>query len=299
MALMNIQSSICGVCRQFWVVAAAAVAGGAIFFAGCSTMNKHNEGKLGLQLYSLRTQLGANLGALDEVRSWGIKYVELAGTYGKTPEEFKGELAKRGLVAVSGHFSFEEWSRDPDAVIAQAEKLGLTYVGCAWIPHNDPFDEATCRNAAAVFNHAGEVAAAHHMTFFYHTHGYEFVPHGSGTLFDLLLSETKPELVKLQMDIFWIAHAGQDPVQLLREHPDRFELMHVKDMRRGTEVNLTGHSDVNNDVAMGEGSLPLPAILNAGKSIGIKYYFIEDESAASEQQIPRSVAYLKKYVGAE
>ncbi|HWD20148.1 MAG TPA: sugar phosphate isomerase/epimerase [Verrucomicrobiae bacterium] len=294
---MSIQFSNNRLWRRFSLVTAVACVAAVGVFSGCMTGSHSGKGKLGLQLYSLRAQLGASMSALDEVRNWGIKYVELAGTYKKTPEQFKAELDKRGLVAVSGHFSFEEWSRDPETVLAQAEKLGLKYVGVAWIPHGDKFDEATCRKAAKVFNHAGELAARHHMVFFYHTHGYEFVPFENGTLFDLLLKETDPNLVKLEMDIFWIAHAGQDPVKLLEAHPDRFELMHVKDMRKSTETGLaTGHSDVRNDVAMGEGKLPLPEILEAGKRIGIKYYFIEDESPSSEQQIPQSVAYLEKYL---
>ncbi len=280
--------------RRLGVATAVAAVG---LLAGTMTYAQEGAGKLGLQLYSLRAQLGKSVAPLDEVRDWGIKYVETAGTYGKTPEQFKAELDKRGLVAVSGHFSFEEWSRDPEAVAAQAEKLGLTYAGCAWIPHQGQFDEATCRKAAAVFNHAGEVLAKHHITFFYHTHGYEFAPFEGGTLFDLLLKETHPQQVKLQMDIFWIAHAGQDAAKLLAAHPDRFELLHVKDMRKGTETGLlTGHTDVTNDVAMGTGQLPLPEILAAAKKIGVKYYFIEDESPTSEQQIPLSVAYLGKYL---
>ena len=253
----------------------------------------------GLQLYSVRDQMAKDpKGTLALVHSWGIKYVELAGTYGMSPEKFKGLLNQYDLEAVSGHFSFDEYAKDPEAVLSQARDLGLVEVGCAWIPHTGPFDEATCRHAIEVFNHAGELAAQHHMHFFYHTHGYEFQPYGDGTLFDLLVRETNPKNVKFEMDIFWIAHAGQDPVKLLEKYHHRWRLMHLKDMRKGTPTGLlTGSSDVNNDATLGTGLLDLPAILRAAHKVGVQWYFIEDESPHSEEQVPQSLVYLRDLRG--
>lgn len=254
------------------------------------------KGPIGLQLYSLRDQFQKNVPAtLDQVRAFGIPYVELAGTYGLTPEKFKEQLAAKGLKPVSGHFPFEQFRDHVEDVARDAKALGLQYAGCAWIPHQDPFDEKTCRDAIAVFNRAGEALARHGLKFFYHTHGYEFQPHDKGTLFDLLLAGTKPQFVRYEMDVFWIVHPGQDPVKLLGRYGKRFELMHVKDMRKGTPTGLlTGHSDVNNDVALGAGILDWPAILNAAKKAGVKWYFIEDESTSSVQQIPRSLRFLEQ-----
>jgi sugar phosphate isomerase/epimerase len=250
-------------------------------------------GKIGLQLYSLRDQLPKDIAKLDEVRDWGLKYVELAGTYGKSPEDFKAELAKRGITATSGHFGYEQWEKDPEAVCAEAEKLGLSYAGCAWIPHQDPFDEAQVHKAAAVFNHAGEVAAKHHIKFFYHTHGYEFGPSGNGTLFDLLLHETNPKNVKFEADVFWVASAKVDPAKLLLANPKRFDLLHVKDMRKDADPSHAGASD---NVVAGQGQLDMAGIIKAAQKIGVKYYFIEDESDISEQQIPQTIAYLKTWL---
>ena len=148
----------------------------------------------GLQLYSLRADFANDVpGTLAKVKSFGIQNVELAGTYGHTPEKFTAQLAANGLKAVSGHFPFDRYRDEPEAVAHEAQALGLKYAGCAWIPHQgDVFDEKTCREAAAVFNKAGEILKAHGIKFFYHTHGYEFQPYGKGTLFDLLLAETKP-----------------------------------------------------------------------------------------------------------
>lgn len=133
------------------------------------------------------------------------------------------------------------------------------------------------------------------MKFFYHTHGYEFQPHGNGTLFDLMMAGTKPEFVRYEMDVFWIVHPGQDPVKLLEKYGSRFEPMHVKDMKKGAQTgDLTGKSDVKNDVTLGTGMMDWPAILKAAQRAGVKWYFIEDESPASAQQIPLSLRYLER-----
>jgi len=254
------------------------------------------KGPVGLQLYSLRNQFAKDVpGTLDKVRDFGIQYVELAGTYGLTPAEFKKQLDARGLKAISAHFPYEQLRDHVEDVARDAKTLGLQYVGCAWIPHKDPFDEKTCREAIAVFNSAGEALARHGLKFFYHIHGYEFQPRGDATLLDLLIAETKPLFVRYQMDVFWIVHPGQDPVKLLEKYGKRFELMHVKDMKKGTPTGLlTGSSDVNNDVALGTGIMDWPAIMKAARQAGVKWYFIEDESAASVEQIPQSLRYLER-----
>jgi len=252
--------------------------------------------RIGLQLYSLREQFAKDVPrTLDQVRDFGIKYVETAGTYGLTPEKFRAELDSRGLKAVAGHFSYERCRDDIEGVAREAKILGLQYAGCAWIPHKDPFDEKTCREAIMVFNRAGEALAKHGLKFFYHTHGYEFLPYGNGTLFDLMMAETKPQFVHFEMDVFWVVHPGQDPVKLLEKYGSRFELMHVKDMKPGTPTGLfTGHEDVTTNVALGTGVIDWPAVFRAARKAGVKWYFIEDESPDSVQQIPQSLSYLEK-----
>ena len=250
--------------------------------------------RIGLQLYSLRNQFDKDVpGTLDKVKSFGVQNVELAGTYKLTPEQFKAQLDTRGLKAISGHFPYERLRDDVEGVARDAKILGLQYVGCAWIPHGEPFDEKTCRAAIAVFNQAGEALAKHGMKFFYHVHGYEFQPFKDGTLFNLLMSETNPKFVNFQMDVFWIVHPGQDPVKLLEQYGKRWQLLHVKGMKESTPTGLlTGHSDVANDVAVGTGKIDYVPILRAAKKIGVKYFIIEDESPVSEQQIPLSLNYL-------
>ena len=254
------------------------------------------KGPIGLQLYSLRADFAKDVpGTLPKVRRFGIENVELAGSYDLTPEKFKALLDANHLKPVSGHFPYERYRDDVEGVARDAKALGLQYAGCAWIEHKGDFDEKTCREAIAVFNRAGEALAKHGLKFFYHTHGYEFQPHGQGTLFDLLVAGTKPEFVRYEMDVFWIVHPGQDPVKLLEKYGRRFELMHVKDMKKGTPTGLlTGSSDVSNDVALGTGQMDWPAILSAAKRAGVKQYFIEDESPTAAEQIPQSLRFLEQ-----
>jgi sugar phosphate isomerase/epimerase len=144
-----------------------------------------------------------------------------------------------------------------------------------------------------VFNKAGEVLAKHGISFFYHDHGFEFQPHGQGTLLDLMMAETNPKRVAYQMDVLWIVVPGQDPVKLLEKYKGRWVLMHLKDLKKGVPTGaLTGKTDVSNDVALGTGQMNWPVILQAAKKAGIKHYFIEDESPTSVEQIPQSLKFL-------
>ncbi|MBI1840625.1 MAG: sugar phosphate isomerase/epimerase [Verrucomicrobia bacterium] len=252
------------------------------------------KGPIGLQLYSLRAEFTRNVPAtVQKVKNMGFKYVELAGTHNLSPDRFKTMLADAGLKPVSGHFPYERYKADPDAVAKEAKALGLEYAGCAWIPHQGDFDEAECRDAIATFNKAGEALKKQGIKFFYHVHGYEFLPHGKDTLLDLLIRETKPGLVCYEMDILWVVNPGHDPVAWMKKYPKRWELIHLKDLKKGVKGNMNGTSDVTNDVVLGTGQMNWPAILKAARKIGVKYYFIEDESPTAEQQVPQSLKFLE------
>jgi sugar phosphate isomerase/epimerase len=253
------------------------------------------KGPVGLQLYSLRAEFTRNVpSTLEKVKSYGIKYVETAGTYGLSPAKFRELLKSNGLEATSGHFPYDRYRDDLDAVVQEAKALGLKYAGNAWITHKDEFDEQEAREAAKVFNRAGKALQKEGIRFFYHVHGFEFQPHGDGTLLDLLMRETDPETVHYQMDVFWIVFPGQDPVKLLDKYKGRWEMIHLKDMKKGLKTgSLTGKTDVTNDVTLGTGQMDWPAILKAAKRAGIKWYFIEDESPTAAEQIPQSLKFLE------
>nr|MCU0874283.1 TIM barrel protein [Pirellulaceae bacterium] len=165
----------------------------------------------------------------------------------------------------------------------------------AWIGHQAPFDEKQCRAAAGVFNRAGKALAEQGMKFYYHNHGYEFYPHGQGTLFDLLMAETDPRFVYFQMDVLWTVFPGQDPARLLEKYPNRWLLLHLKDLKKGVPTgSLAGHTELTNDVALGSGQVDWPALFRASQKAGVKYYFIEDESPAVVEQIPQSLRFLER-----
>jgi sugar phosphate isomerase/epimerase len=267
----------------------------AVALAGTPAQDQFYE-KVGLQLYSLRKEFPRDgvTPTLDMVKSWGIKYVEVSGTYGLTPDQYLAELAKWGMVAIGSHFPYDRLKKDIDGVVADAKALKLAYVGCAWIGHKKPFDEKQCLEAAAVFNNAGEVLAKNGMKFYYHNHGYEFLPCGQGTLFDLLAAKTNPQYVSFQLDVLWTVLPGVDPAQLLEKYPDRFVFLHLKDLRKGVPTgNHTAKTPVTNDVTLGTGQVDWPKLIRTAEKIGIKYYFIEDESPISPEQIPQSLKFLK------
>jgi sugar phosphate isomerase/epimerase len=254
------------------------------------------KGPLGLQLYSLRDQFKTDVpGTLAKVKAFGFRDVELAGTYGKTPEEFSTLLKANNLKAIAGHFGYERFRDDPEGVAKEAKALGLEYAGTAWVPHTGAATEEWVHETAKVFNRAGEALAKHGIKFYYHNHGYEFVPHGDGTLFDLLVEETNPKFVSFEMDVMWAVFPGQDPAKLMAKHGSRWALMHMKDLKKGVATgSLSGGTDTKNDVVIGTGQVDWPALLSAAKKAGVKYYFIEDESPSVLEQIPQSLRFLSQ-----
>ena len=264
--------------------------------AGDVGTSKSYRGPTGLQLYSLRDMQRAEgvEATLDKAVALGFKYVEVADLGKFTPAEFKKQLDRRGLVPIGRHFSYDQLRDNVEGVARDAKALGIRYVGCAWIPHQDPFTAEQCRAAAVVFNRAGAALAKHGFKFYYHDHGYEFQPYEKGTLFDLLVTETNPKTVYFQMDVLWTVLPGQDPAGLLEKYPNRWLLMHLKDLKKGVATgSLTGGTALTNDVAIGTGQVQWPSLFRAAQKAGIKYYFIEDESPTVLEQIPQSLRFLE------
>ncbi len=257
------------------------------------------KGPLGLQLYSLRDTFAKDpTAALDETKALGFQYAELYAAIPIEPEKLKGELAARGITPISAHFSFDALKKDPAPSVKAAQTLGLKYAGVAWITHKDgEFGEAEVKQAAEDLNAMGKAFKAAGIQFFYHTHGYEFRPVSEGskeTFFDQLVKQTNPDLVSFQMDVFWVFQPGMDPVQLLEKYPGRWALMHLKDIKKGAQVGVfTGHAPKTDDVPLGTGQIPWPAVLKEAAKVGVKYYFIEDESPTVNDALPVSIKYLE------
>jgi len=260
-------------------------------------VGKSFKGPVGLQLYSLRGEFTAYgvPRTLDKVAAYGIKNVELYTTFKHKPAVFRKMLEERGLTAVSSHFPFKRLRDDVAGVVADAKALGIKYAGCAWAAHKDEWDMQETKEATRVFNKVGEALAKEGITFFYHLHGFEFEPHGKETLADVLIRQCKPEFVSFQMDVLWIVFPGKDPVALLKKYPNRWKLMHVKDLKKGVETgSLAGKTDVKNDVTIGSGQVDWKAVLKTAKQVGVEQYFLEDESPWAADQIAQSLKYLAK-----
>ena len=253
------------------------------------------KGSLGMELWSYRKQLAEDLpSTLAAVHKLGLREVETASFYGRSAAEFRKELDKAGLNCSSYITGYDRFGKELRAVIADAKALGAHYVLTAWIPHQGNFTLENCQRAAKDFNQWGEQLKVHGLQFGYHPHGFEFVPGDDGTLFDTLLKLTKPESVEYEMDVFWFFHGGADPVRYLEKYPNRFSLLHLKELRKGAATgDPTGKAPDETSVVLGTGQLDFPAILRAAAKAGVKYYYIEDESPDAPRQVPQSLEYLK------
>jgi len=248
----------------------------------------------GVQAYTFRKSFPNGVAAtLDTIKMMGFTEIEGGGGQ-MPPEEFKKLCEERGISIPSTGSGYDPLVKDPQAVADRAKALGAKYVMCAWIPHkNGSFNFENVKKAVEDFNAVGKVLKENGLTFCYHVHGYEFWPYEKGTLLDYIIKNTNPEYVSFEMDIMWVQFGGGDPAALLKKYGDRWKLMHVKDLRKGVKKDLTGLTSPENDVPIGTGELDIPKILKQAKKVGVKHYFIEDESSHVGTQVPQSIAYLK------
>lgn len=249
---------------------------------------------LGVQAYTFRKSFPINVAkTLDTIKLMGFVEIE-GGINSMPPSEFRKLCDDRGISIPSTGAGYEELIRYPDSIIYRAKIYGSKYIMCAWIPHNNgilTFENA--KKAVDDFNRVGKLLKENGLIFCYHAHGYEFQPSGNEYLLDYIIKNSNPDYVSFEMDVFWIQFGGGDPVALLKKYGKRWKLVHLKDMRKGTIKNLTGLSSPENDVPLGTGEIDIPGILLEAKKIGIKHYFIEDESNFVNVQVPQSILYLK------
>jgi len=250
--------------------------------------------KIGVQLYTYRNSFGKGVAAvLDSIKALGIKEIEGPGPKSLSPEAFKKMLDDRDLSMPSIGADYSMLLKDPLSFVELAKKLGAHNIMVAWIPHGKTFTLEDAKKAAVDFNQMGKVLFENGITFCYHDHGYEFVPYNDGTLFDYIAQNTDLKYVSFEMDMMWTFHGGQDPAKLLFKYENRWKMVHLKDIRKGVENDLTGGTDTKNDVALGTGQLNIPEIMKAALAIGIRHFFIEDESPNHAAQIPVTIAYLR------
>jgi sugar phosphate isomerase/epimerase len=252
---------------------------------------------VGMELWTYRHELTKDLpGTLAMIRKLGFTDVETASFYGRSAAEFRRILDQAGLKCSSLIAGYDKLDKNLDAVAADARALGAKYVLTAGFPHKGAPTVEQVEQASAAFNRWGEKLKAEGFQFGYHPHGFEFVPAaGGGNLFDTMLALTKPGLVTFEMDVFWFAHGGADPVKYLQKYPNRFSLVHLKDLAKGTPTGAgTGRAPDEASVPLGAGQLDMPAILRAAEKARVTHYYIEDESPVAAEQVPVTLQFLKK-----
>lgn len=258
--------------------------------------------ELGVQAYTFRNQFKDTTltteAILDSIVGLGFTEFEATAPRGIEPAEYKDMCETRGLKIVSTSGGYDQLRDNPQEVIDNAIALGSKYVMCAWIPHDgDNFTLEDAKNACEVFDNAGKLMADNGITLCYHDHGYEFRPNpeGEGNLMDFIIQNTNPEYLSFEMDVLWTIHGGgaEMPLALMDKYPNRWKLMHVKDLKKGVKGDFSGHTPAENDVPIGTGQGDWPAILTRAYEVGIEHFFIEDESEQEFVNIPKSIEYLK------
>jgi sugar phosphate isomerase/epimerase len=241
--------------------------------------------RVGIQLYTLRDLLQRDFeGTLAQLAKIGYQEVEFAGLYGQRADDLRQALDRNHLVAPAGHCDIPAVTRNLDQTIAQAKTLGHRYVVVAWLP-----DEARTLDGYAqvadTFNQAGERLKKAGLTLGYHNHSFEFAPlEGERCGYDILLQRTEPELVTMELDLYWIRQAGRDALKYFSEHQGRFRMVHVKDMAADGAM-----------VDVGQGAMDWPVLLAAARKAGVKHQFVEHDEARDPLAFARtSFGYMSR-----
>jgi sugar phosphate isomerase/epimerase len=260
---------------------------------------KANDKVVGLQLYSLRDQLPKDVkGGIAKVAAAGYKEVEPFGYskehgfWGLDAKEFSTLLKDNGLKAPSAHFGMDEYfvqgkTDTLESYIEAANILGMSYVIVPSINGEVLKSADQFKEVASKMNKAAEICGKSGLKLGYHNHNFEWKPVDGTTFYDVLLKETDPKLVHMEMDIYWVVRAGQDPVELFKKNPGRFALCHLKDMDK---------TDHNLNTEIGRGAIDFKTILSYAKLAGLKHFIVEQENYTNIDpyvSITESAAYAK------
>jgi sugar phosphate isomerase/epimerase len=239
---------------------------------------------IALQLYTVRDETARDFaGTLRRVAALGYPAVELAGYGGLAPGSLRALLDETGLAAPASHVSFDALLADLDREIAFCREVGCAFLVLPSLPP-EARDPESVRALAPRLDDFGRGCRAAGLQFAYHNHQFEFEPAGGAYLLDHLLDATDPDLVSVELDVYWAAFAGADPVAFLRRRATRVALLHLKDMtpdRDFTEI--------------GAGILDMPAIVAAGVQSGVHWYIVENDRPRlpSLESARRSLEYLR------
>ena len=243
----------------------------------------------GIQLYSVRADMKADpLGTLKQLSDMGYRHVEHANYanrkfYGWTVSEFKKILNGFGMSMPSGHTVLDakhwdatkkDFTNEWKYTVEDAAAMGQSFVISPWLEESKRKSMNDLKAFMDIFNRSGELCKKFGMKFGYHNHDFEFSEKVEGkVLFDIILSETDPNLVMQQLDIGNMLNGGAKALEVMQKYPGRFESMHVKDEIKATE----GHEPFESTI-LGKGVVPIKAIIDLGRASGTKHFIIEQES---------------------
>ena len=241
--------------------------------------------QIALQLYTVRELASVDLpGTLRAVAAAGYRAVEVAGLPDIAPDELGALLRETGLRAVAAHQGIEGLRRDAGAVGDWLAALDCRQLMLPWVPEEDRRTPADVRQFAAELGEYASTFSTRGIRLGYHNHAFEFEPLDGTTVWDVLLAELPPH-VEIELDVYWAVVGGRDPVAEIRATAGRVRLLHMKDRAPGVEPH---------DAPAGEGTLPFPEIIRAGRSAGVEWYIAEqDDPGDPLEDIASALRYLE------
>lgn len=249
---------------------------GLLTVAGLLSMNEllacnSKLNNYGIQLYSVRDEVSKDpKGVLKQLASFGYTQIEsFEGAqgmfWGMTAADFKKYMDDLGMKIISSHCDIE---KDFEKKAADAASIGMKYLICPYKGPQKSIDDF--KKIAEEFNQKGEVCKKNGIRFAYHNHDYSFEAEQGQIPEDVMLTNTNPELVDFEMDIYWVVTAGADPVAYAKKYKNRFRLGHVKDRIKNT-------TEKDASCTLGEGSINYPSVLKELKANGMEYFIVEQE----------------------
>lgn len=225
--------------------------------------------QIALQLYTVRDAAKRDfLGTLAAVAAMGYTAVELAGLNGVPAARVRQALDEGGLTAVSAHVPLAELKDRRAAAVADLHALGCTQVVVPWVGDAHRAPVAAVTTLAAELNELGRRLADDGLRLAYHHHDFEFKPLEGTSMWEVLTTQLDPDLVGLEIDVYWAQRGGHDPAALIADHAASLGLIHLKDIARGGSA----------DVPAGEGALDWEAILAAARAAGVAWYIVEQDN---------------------
>ena len=254
---------------------------------------------IGAQLYTVRNVIEK---AEEETlrRIAAIGYTELETTGRDNLDAMAPLFEKYKLRPVSIHLDVAVLTGKSKTTLAEsidgAKKHGIEYLVFPYVPPEDRGSADNYRKLADQMNQAAEQVHAAGLTFCYHNHAFEFGGAQGQRAIDIFNERWDKKLVNLEMDVFWVSVAGQDPVEMLNQYKGRVPLLHLKDKATGTAVQYDEKVPAPTFKEVGSGSLDFAGILRAAERAGVKHYFVEQDQTPGDpvDSLAKSYGFLRK-----